>query len=163
MFNKCIEPILNWEGDYVNDPKDPGKETKYGISKKYHPDLDIKNLTLEKAKQIYFDEYWKPIKGQELPPGINILVLDCAINQGVKIAIICLQQSVPTIVDGIIGPKTISATKVQNPDTTTMNIMAYRALRYSKTRNYKRYGKGWLRRLADIHRHAVLMMERIDA
>ena len=52
-FERAIDKTLAWEGGYVNDPKDPGGETKYGISKRAHPDVDIKNLSREKACAIY--------------------------------------------------------------------------------------------------------------
>ena len=51
-FNDIIEVVLHHEGGYVNDPKDPGGETNFGIAKRSHPDVDIKNLTEEGAKEI---------------------------------------------------------------------------------------------------------------
>ena len=48
-FDEIIEVVLKHEGGYVNDPDDPGGETKYGISKKAYPDEDIKELTIERA------------------------------------------------------------------------------------------------------------------
>ena len=49
-FDQVIDRVLAHEGGYVNDPDDPGGETKYGISKKAYPKIDIKNLTKEEAK-----------------------------------------------------------------------------------------------------------------
>ena len=60
-FERAIDKTLAWEGGYVNDPKDPGGETKYGISKRAHPDVDIKNLSREKACAIYKKHYWDPV------------------------------------------------------------------------------------------------------
>ena len=51
-FDDIIEVVLEHEGGYVNDPKDPGGETNFGIAKRSHPDVDIKNLTKEDAKEI---------------------------------------------------------------------------------------------------------------
>lgn len=48
-FTKAMQFISKWEGEYSNDPFDPGGETKYGISKRAYPNLDIKNLTKEKG------------------------------------------------------------------------------------------------------------------
>ena len=55
--------IDNWEGGYVDDPKDPGGETNYGISRRCHPNLDIAHLTRDKAIGIYFKEYWPQSEG----------------------------------------------------------------------------------------------------
>ena len=48
-FTRAISFVLKWEGGYVNDPADPGGKTKYGISKRYHPKVDIKALTEKEA------------------------------------------------------------------------------------------------------------------
>ena len=51
-FNEIIEVVLQHEGGYVDDPNDLGGETKYGITKRFYPSVDIKNLTEEQAKHI---------------------------------------------------------------------------------------------------------------
>ena len=52
-FEEIIESVLKHEGGYVNDPHDRGGETNFGITKKFYPNVDIKNLTKEQAKKIY--------------------------------------------------------------------------------------------------------------
>ena len=61
-FEKAFKYVIYNEGGYVNDPSDLGGETKYGISKRSYPNLDIKHLTLEQARKIYFCDYW--LKGK---------------------------------------------------------------------------------------------------
>ena len=58
-FDLAIPIVLENEGGYVNDPADPGGETKYGISKRSYPALDIKNLTVEQATAIYLRDFWQ--------------------------------------------------------------------------------------------------------
>ena len=60
-FNFAISHIFMFEGGYVNDPLDKGGETKYGISKRQYPHLDIKNLTKEDAGKIYYRDYFEKI------------------------------------------------------------------------------------------------------
>lgn len=60
-FEESFQDVIGYEGGYVNDPNDKGGETKYGIAKRWYPDIDIKNLTLEEAKQIYWKDYWNPL------------------------------------------------------------------------------------------------------
>lgn len=80
-FAKCVAFILEREGGYVKDPKDPGGETKYGISKKAFPDLNIRILTKEEASEIYYNKYWRFV-ADKLPWPLNLVMFDCAVNQG---------------------------------------------------------------------------------
>ena len=65
-FEKAVEFVLRMEGGYVNDPKDPGGETNFGIAKKSYPGVDIKNLTEEQAEEIYKRDYWEKYNIGEL-------------------------------------------------------------------------------------------------
>ena len=78
-FEKAFERVIGHEAGYTTGRGDPGGETKYGISKRQYPHLDIKNLTLEQAKQIYKRDYWDKIP-KELPPYIKFQVFDFAVN-----------------------------------------------------------------------------------
>ena len=69
---------------YVIDPHDPGGETKYGISKRAYPELDIKALSLADALGIYYRDYWYLAASESFP--LNVCVLDCAVNNGTSIA-----------------------------------------------------------------------------
>ena len=107
-FNKAIGIVLEFEGKYVNDLDDPGKATKYGISKKAYPNLDIKELTLVQAKEIYKKDYWNKIQGDNIPDQfIANLLLDSAINLGVKRSVKLLQIILGVKVDGILGKITM--------------------------------------------------------
>ena len=81
-FPDCISHVLAAEGGLVNDPKDPGGVTKFGISQRSYPALDIRALSLDEAKAIYQRDYWAPIQGERLPAGLDLLVLDHAVNAG---------------------------------------------------------------------------------
>lgn len=82
-FDSVIEGVLKSEGGYVNDPDDRGGETKYGISKRANPDVDVASLTVPKAMQIYKERYWDAIGADNLPGPIRELAFDAAVNQGV--------------------------------------------------------------------------------
>ena len=79
-FNKGFILIVGLEGGYSNDPNDPGGETKFGISKRYNPDVDVKNLTLEGAKQIYLERYWIPAGCDDVPYPMDICLFDGFVN-----------------------------------------------------------------------------------
>lgn len=82
-FERAVEFVLKHEGGYVDNPNDPGGETKYGISKRAYPELDIKNLTEEKAKEIYHRDYWLKSGCEKIASGLDIVVFDTAVNCGV--------------------------------------------------------------------------------
>lgn len=81
MNHSIIYIIDHFEGGYVNDPADSGGETKYGISKKQFPNLDIKNLTKDEAVAIYAKQYWNAL-WEELPDALAFKFLDCSILHG---------------------------------------------------------------------------------
>lgn len=86
-FDRAFLLVIGAEGVYSNDPDDKGGETKFGITKRSYPKLDIKNLTIEQAKSIYKSDYWDKIKADALPDKLDIVMFDCAVNQGVSTAI----------------------------------------------------------------------------
>lgn len=92
-FYNALTFTIAREGGYVNDPDDPGGETKWGISKTFHPDEDIKNLSPERAAEIYYNEYWVPSGASELPAPLCTVVFDSAVLCGVSRAREWLDES----------------------------------------------------------------------
>ena len=82
MFDAAFAIIVGIEAGYVNDPEDPGRETRYGISRRRYPNEDIKNLTLERAKFLYQRDYWVPHKCDNMPWEQALLVFDVSVNGG---------------------------------------------------------------------------------
>jgi len=83
-WQKCIAFTLKWEGGYVNNPDDPGGETNMGISKRSYPNEDIKNMTIERAEIIYFNDYWLPTgcEDENVSPKLALALFDTAVNCG---------------------------------------------------------------------------------
>jgi len=86
-FDRSIKFVLKWEGGYVNDPTDPGGETKFGISKRAFPMLDIKSLTEAEARDIYRTHYWEKAGCDKLGWPMCLVVFDTAVNCGVSRAL----------------------------------------------------------------------------
>lgn len=145
-FDEAFEFLMIEEGGYVNDPKDCGGETKYGICKRSYPELDIPSLTKEKAKDIYKKDYWDACKCEDLPRPFDILVFDTAVNMGNIPAIKILQKTFSVKVDGIIGPETLKAAQSKRKGTKT-RFMLYRLLEYTEKCNWENYKRGWFNRL----------------
>jgi lysozyme family protein len=148
-FNKAFELVIGHEGGYVNDPRDPGGETKYGICKREYPNEDIKNLTLDRARVLYRRDYWDKVSADKLPWHWAYPVFDCAVNQGPGTAVRLMQDALGVMVDGKIGPRTVAA--AWKVDTRKLGrFFALRALRYAKTNNFDVYGYGWMTRLFTV-------------
>ncbi len=157
-FETAFKLVIQKEGGYVNDPHDKGGETKYGISKKVYPNLDIKNLTLQQAKQIYSKDYWLKSKANQMPARLALIHFDTAVNAGVRIAGKLLQralnrQGFNLTVDGIVGPKTLDAIKKADLDRLLADYTIERSKYYLRTKN-KRYLRGWLNRSISVYEFA---------
>lgn len=97
-FNKLVQFIFDREGrEYENNPADSGGETKYGISKKAFPSLNIKELTEDQAKEIYYKNYWLPMNCENYEIKLALCIFDCAVNQGCGMAKQILTELHPSI------------------------------------------------------------------
>ncbi|MFQ5479794.1 MAG: glycoside hydrolase family 108 protein [Thermodesulfobacteriota bacterium] len=81
-FDRAMEFVFKWEGGYVYDARDPGGETKWGISRRTYPTLDIKDLTKQEAEDIYRHDYWEKLGCDNLLWPVNLVVFDTAVNMG---------------------------------------------------------------------------------
>ena len=163
-FETVVHMVLEHEGGYVNHPSDPGGETKYGISKRAYPDVDIAELTEEDAASIYKRDYWDRIKGDDLPASVACVVMDYAVNSGISRASKAL-QSVCGISngDGIIGPASLNAVWVTvkngGEESVVNAVTAQRQEFIRGLKIYETFGKGWERRIDETRAKA---MELID-
>lgn len=150
-FNDYIEYIIDaHEGGYVNHADDPGGETRWGISKRSFPELDIKALTKEQAKEIYRLHYWQKVRGEELPGKLRLITLDAAINQGVDRAAKLLQKACGVRADGVIGPKTLEALRTTQSMYVLSKYAELRMKHYQGLSTWGVFGKGWSSRLLDV-------------
>lgn len=146
-FARAVAYVLRAEGGYVNMPSDPGGETNFGISKRAYPDIDIKALTAQKAAQIYSDDFWEPIHGDQLPDAISFALLDFAVNSGVPAAIRSLQKVLSVNADGIMGPATVGSAIRADPRSVVERLSAERVLYLTLLPTWSTFGKGWIRRV----------------
>jgi len=145
-FDAAFERLIGHEGGYVNDPADPGGETKFGISKRSYPGEDIANLTLERAKQIYRRDFWSI--ADALPDGIRFDVFDMTVNSGRKATIECLQKAVGETEDGVMGPRTLQAINSMPAARLVARFNGARLIFMTDLKTFQNFGKGWVRRVA---------------
>ncbi len=144
----AINRVLNVEDDYVNNPNDPGGETKWGISKRSYPNLNIRDLTREQAIALYKRDFWDRINLDTMPFGVAYQLLDFAVNSGSVTALRTIQRSVGVADDGHIGPHTLDAISKAEPHVLIMNFLAERLVFMTGCKNWADAGKGWARRIA---------------
>ena len=125
-FLKAIDIIFGNEGGYSNHRNDKGGATNFGITqatlreacnKKLTTIRNVKNLTTDVCKNIYYEMYWKPSKAEDLLSPIDLIHFDMAVNSGVKAAHKLFQRVINVlstnenkiVVDAIIGKKTLTA------------------------------------------------------
>ncbi len=155
-FEHAVSFVLAHEGGYSDDADDDGGETKFGISKRSYPDIDINALTVEQAKAIYKRDFWEPQLYKDIKD-VNLAtkVFDLAVNMGSSWAHRLVQRALRAtgqdiLEDGILGPMTLSA--INKADLTDLLAALkseaagyYRTLAATKPKRAK-FLKGWLKR-----------------
>jgi len=138
------------DGGYTNDVVDPGGETKWGISKRAHPDIDIKSLTKEEALLIYEKEYWLKVGADKMEKRMAITCFDSAVNCGVGRTRSWLDELVKA--------------KERNPQLRDeARWMIQRRTQYymdlvKKKPALNKYIKGWLNRVNDLSKYIDIVM-----
>ncbi|MFT4190859.1 MAG: glycosyl hydrolase 108 family protein [Comamonas sp.] len=147
-FEQAFAQVIGHEGGYVNDPRDPGGETKYGISKRAYPQLDIAGLTLADAKAIYLRDYWLRARCDQMAPGLAFDVFDFAVNSGIGTAIRHLQRALGLAEDGVVGPQTLAELARANVPALRARFSGHRLQFMSSLSTWPTFGRGWARRVA---------------
>ncbi len=168
-FNICLPIILKAEGGFVNHPSDNGRATNLGITigtltgwlKRQATIDDVKALRPDTVKPIYWENYWKPARCNELPVGVDLMAFDLAVNSGPVRARRLLQQALGVKVDGNIGVITLGALEAKKPQDI---IKMYAHVRREFVRGIVQYNRsqevfllGWLNRIEHIEKTALKM------
>jgi lysozyme family protein len=118
-------------------------------------EAEVKALTREDAADIYRARYWSPILADGLPPGVDYMVFDLAVNSGVSRAARFLQLAVGVTPDGKIGPVTLGAVAKVDPRALVLTLSERRENFFRALRTFPTFGTGWIRRLRDVTRDAL--------
>lgn len=160
-FDRAYNLLINHEGGFSKDYFDRGnwtsgiigigklKGTKKGISAMRYPKLDIENLNTQQIKVLYYKDYWKKSGCHLMKFPVAFAVFDFAVNSGVKKASKLVQKSVQVKQDGIIGVVSRDAILEMNSHVFISVFSAYRLLYLTSLKQlFKRYGRGWVIRVA---------------
>ena len=154
-FDQAFDRLMTLEGGYVNDPADPGGETKWGISKRSYPLVNIAALTREQAKEIYMRDFWTRGKMDQYDPAIAFQVFDFSVNSGIETALRKMQSAVGVADDGFVGPITTEALKAMSPADFIMRFTAERIDFWTRLSTWPTFGRGWARRAAQDLRYGA--------
>lgn len=157
-FDIAFEKLVDHEGVLSLDPNDRGnwtsgkigvgelKGSKYGISAMSYPHLDIKNLTLNQAREIYRDDFWG--RADEVPDAVRFDFFDAAVNSGYRQSVKWIQKAAGVEDDGLIGPKTLLALRIIDPQKLAKRFNGIRLMAMTDMTAWKTQGRGWARRIA---------------
>lgn len=167
-FKACLPRALKHEGGYVDHPADPGGATNLGVTlataRAFKLDMDgdgdvdkadVKALKPADVAPVYHRGYWLASSADICPRGLDYIVFDCAINQGVGRAVRWLQQVACVTPDGLIGPKSAAAIASLNAPKAISAFADLRADHYRSLSTFKTFGKGWLNRLGEVEDAAL--------
>lgn len=171
-FDACLVELLKHEGGYSDHPADPGGRTNLGVTQRAYEDWVahpvseriMRNLTIPSVRALYKARYWDVVRGNDLPLGLDLCVFDFGVNAGPGRAARYLQRLVGVAEDGQIGPKTLIAASVYvKTHGLREAIMRYQNARdgyYQKLKTFPTFGRGWLRRVAEVTTEALTMAKQ---
>jgi lysozyme family protein len=140
--------------------------TNLGVTKKaweayshqWVDEAEMRSLTPEKVAPFYKEVYWDACKCDELPLGVDYAVFDFAVNAGVGRASKTLQTALGTAADGIVGKNTMSLANSCDPDEFLEKFSRLKEQFYRSLQTFDTFGKGWLRRVAEVKNAAEGMI-----
>lgn len=161
-FKRALALVLVHEGGYSNHPDDPGGPTMKGIIQRVYdgyrrgkglPTRSVRELERGELEEIYRKNYWDAARCDELPPGIDYVVFDGAVNSGPAQSAKWLQRALGLSADGTIGEVTLSAARAfPNRVMLVDEICDRRLAMLQALRTWPVFGKGWGRRVSDVRR-----------
>lgn len=161
-YKPSLSLVLAHEGGFVNHPKDPGGATNQGVTQKVYdayrklnglPPQSVKLITSGEVSEIYMKQYWRLVRGDDLPAGLDYAVFDFGVNSGVSRAIRYLQRLVGVDDDGVIGNGTLSAIHEaarKDEESLILTYCANRLVFLKSLATFPTFGKGWTRRVVGM-------------
>ncbi len=156
-FNAAVTKLLAREGGdkLVNNPADSGGVTKYGISQKTYPQVNIAALTEPLARQLYRADFWDKVHGDDIvSQALAENLFDSAVNESYALAARAIQGVVGVNQDGVIGSGTLHAINSMDPQIAIDRFRLARIAHYvdiaSRNRSQEQFFLGWIRRVLSV-------------
>jgi len=171
-WKQSFDYMLESEGGFNDDPRDKGNWlpdgrkgcTNLGVTQttwefwvgRQSNEKEMRNLTPALVEPMYRRKFWEACSCNNLPPGVDYLVFDFAVNAGVGCSAKTLQSAVGVTPDGAIGPLTLAAVSKFNP-TELINKFTNEKMAWYKSLNNATYEQGWLNRAEMVRQRALKM------
>ncbi len=157
-FERCLNETLHHEGGWADHPKDPGGATMKGVTLAVFREFkgrpatkaELRAISDADLKAVYKAGYWDKARCGDLPPGVDLMVFDLAVNSGPGRAVKFLQSAVNAEPDGVFGPATLANVRALPPAEIVLRLRNRRERFFRSLANFDTFGRGWLRRLADV-------------
>ena len=159
-ISQVLQDIIDREGGYVDHPSDKGGPTNYGITQRTLRDYrgkrvtkqDVKNLTEEEARKIYWTQYIKPFAFVSDPELMN-LIADSSVHHGPQRTAKWLQAAMGVTPDGRPEEKTIAAYDSADPKELYQRVLKQREQllkQLGKTPGQEVFAEGWNKRIGEF-------------
>lgn len=171
-YDACYRRVRQYEGGNSDNLRDPGGRTSRGVTQAVYDAYkrrkgerpgDVWKATEDEIAAIYRLQYWDAVKGDDLPPGVDLVVFDGAINSGPKQSIKWLQAALNTAraaltVDGVIGQATLDAVDADIDHDALIAEICSRRMGFLKSlKTWGTFGKGWSARVASVQKYGQAM------
>ena len=166
-FDACLKVILQFEGGFSDDPVDRGGATNKGIiqseynryrARKNLDERSVRFIEDDEVRDIYFNEYWLPSRCELMPPPLDLVMFDGAVNHGDGREMKFLQRSLDVTDDGVWGPKTNAALQdalnKEGAESLASELIQQRVLFYHRIvendSSQRKFLNGWLNRMSRL-------------
>lgn len=158
----AMKIYLKFEGGKDDDPRDPGGRTNQGViqrefsawlRKNGKPNRDVFTMTDAERDAIYWQNYGARVRFNELPPGVDLVICDGAINSGPSQCVKWVQRALGLTADGVLGDVTLQAiVNYDDHDLLIAKIIERRNAFLRSLKTFVHFGKGWISRTSQLQK-----------
>jgi lysozyme family protein len=165
-YDAALARVLAHEGGYVNNPRDPGGATKFGITiadyrcfvRPRATAADVRAMRIDEAEAIYRAKYWNALRCDALPAGLDYAAFDYGVNSGIARparvlrALTGLPRTPRTIDDAVLA-----AVAARAPHALIAALCDERLAFLKRLKTWRVFGAGWERRVREVRAAALAL------
>jgi lysozyme family protein len=107
------------------------------------------------VRRFYYDQFWRPLRCEEMPAPVGEYLFDFAVNAGIRQAVITIQSAVSVTTDGILGPITMGAIMRSDAQMLMYKLLArridfYVTITTRRRKQFEVFFLGWIRRTIEV-------------